>query len=94
LKVGLSFVLVFIGAKMLLDPHLPELTEEGTVHSALWFQVEIPTSVSLLVVGSVISVSILLSIVATRREAQLAAMAQRTSSHDLPPPPPPPGATP
>ena len=60
LKIGLSVVLVFIGAKMLLDPHhyLP----------AKWFQVEIPTGTSLLVVGGIIATSILLSVTATKRE--------------------------
>jgi len=59
LKVGLSVVLVFIGVKMLLDPHgQPEK----------WFQVEIPTGVSLLVVGVIILTSILLSVTAARRE--------------------------
>jgi tellurite resistance protein TerC len=60
LKVGLSVVLVFIGAKMLLTPH-----GEGAHH---WFQVEIPTNVSLLVVGMIIATSMLLSITATKRE--------------------------
>ncbi|MFM2082792.1 MAG: hypothetical protein RL380_1483 [Verrucomicrobiota bacterium] len=60
LKVGLSVVLIFIGAKMLIAPH-----GDGA-HQ--WFQVEIPTSVSLLVVGAIIATSILLSITATKRE--------------------------
>ncbi len=59
LKVGLSFVLVFIGGKMLLDPH---------GHPPKWFQVEIPSSVSLLVVGSIIATSIAVSVVAGRYE--------------------------
>jgi tellurite resistance protein TerC len=59
LKVGLSFVLVFIGAKMLLDPH---------DQPPKWFQVEIPSSVSLLVVGGIIATSIVMSIVAGRRD--------------------------
>ena len=42
LKSGLSVVLVFIGAKMLLDPH--DLPPRG-------IQIEIPTSISLLVVA-------------------------------------------
>jgi len=62
LKVGLSFVLVFIGGKMLLDSH---------GKTPKWFQVEIPSSVSLLVVGAIILTSISLSIVATRRERRL-----------------------
>ncbi len=59
LKIGLSVVLVFIGAKMLLDPH---------GQPPQWYQVEMPTSVSLLVVGVIILTSILLSITATQRE--------------------------
>ena len=59
LKVGLSFVLVFIGVKMLLDPH-DEMPQ--------WFQVDISSGVSLLVVGGIIATSIALSIVAGRRE--------------------------
>ncbi len=60
LKVGLSLVLVFIGVKMLLDPH--------GKHPPLWFQVEIPISVSLLVVGGIILISIAVSIVTSRRK--------------------------
>ena len=59
LKVGLSFVLVFIGAKMLLDPHGDQ---------PQWFQVDIPSSVSLLVVGAIIATSIAMSVVAGRRD--------------------------
>jgi len=59
LKIGLSIVLVFIGAKMLLDPHEA---------AAKWYQVEIPTGVSLLVVAAIIGISIALSITAARRE--------------------------
>jgi tellurite resistance protein TerC len=59
LKSGLSLVLVFIGVKMLLDPH---------DSPPRWFQVDIPVSVSLLVVGVIILVSIFLSIIAGRRE--------------------------
>jgi tellurite resistance protein TerC len=59
LKIGLSVVLVFAGAKMLVEPHGP---------SSQWFQIEIPTSVSLLVVAVILSVSIALSVIAARRE--------------------------
>jgi tellurite resistance protein TerC len=58
LKVGLSLVLVFIGVKMLLDPH---------DSPPRWFQVEIPISISLLVVGGIILISIVLSITSGRR---------------------------
>ena len=62
LKVGLSFVLVFIGAKMLLDPHGGQ---------PQWFQVDIPSSVSLLVVGAIIATSIAMSVVAGRRDKRV-----------------------
>jgi len=58
LKVGLSFVLVFIGVKMLLDPH---------ERNPNWYQVEISSGISLLVVGVIILTSVALSIVATQR---------------------------
>lgn len=61
LKVGLSFVLVFIGAKMLLAPHGPEQK---------WFQVHIDSNVSLLVVAAIIAGSMLVSVIAARREKQ------------------------
>lgn len=60
LKYGLSIVLVFIGLKMLLDPHDRE--------PPLWFQVEIPIGVSLLVVGAIILTSVALSVVSAKRE--------------------------
>jgi tellurite resistance protein TerC len=63
LKVGLSVVLIFIGVKMLLDPH------EGM--QPLWFQVEIPISISLLVVAAIILTSILLSVAVAYREKKL-----------------------
>jgi tellurite resistance protein TerC len=59
LKTGLSGVLLFIGTKMLLEPHGP---------SPLWFQVKIPTGLSLLVVAAILSAAIVLSVVAARRE--------------------------
>jgi TerC family integral membrane protein len=60
LKYGLPLVLVFMGVEMLLDPHdrVPPL----------WFQVDIPTSISLLVVAGIFLVSILASVVAAMRE--------------------------
>ena len=63
LKVGLSLVLVFIGVKMLLDPH---------DSPRRWFQVDIPISVSLLVVGGIILISIVLSITSGRRNQRSA----------------------
>ena len=59
LKYGLPLVLVFMGVEMLLDPH---------DRPPRWFQVDIPTSVSLLVVAGILLVSIVLSVTATRRE--------------------------
>lgn len=61
LKVGLSFVLVFIGVKMLVDPH---------DHPPKWFQVDIPTHVSLLVVAGIIFISIAVSVIAAWRETR------------------------
>jgi tellurite resistance protein TerC len=58
LKIGLSVVLAFVGLKMLLDPH---------DHPPRWFQMEIPTGVSLLVVAAILSISIALSVTAARR---------------------------
>jgi len=63
LKYGLSIVLVFIGVKMLIDPHL----EEGETVRHFW-QYKIPISLSLAVVVVIILGSILLSLLASRRE--------------------------
>jgi tellurite resistance protein TerC len=62
LKYGLPLVLVFMGVEMLLDPHdrLPPL----------WFQVDVPTSVSLLVVAGILLISVVLSVTAAHREAR------------------------
>ena len=59
LKIGLSIVLAFIGMKMLLDPH---------GRPPQWFQIEISTTVSLLVVAAILLISIALSVTAARRE--------------------------
>lgn len=60
LKIGLSVVLVFIGVKMLIDPHdNPE---------PKWFQVEIPTGISLMVVATIIIIAIVLSVMVAERE--------------------------
>jgi tellurite resistance protein TerC len=60
LKPGLSIVLIFIGIKMLIDPHdrIPPL----------WFQVDIPISVSLMIVAAIIITAIVLSVTAAWRE--------------------------
>jgi len=60
LKFGLAIVLVFIGVKMLLDPHDDE-------HPKPW-QVDIPVSTSLVVVASIILGSIAASVIALWRE--------------------------
>jgi tellurite resistance protein TerC len=62
LKIGLSFVLAFIGVKMLLDPHDRPIQ---------WFQIEIPTGVSLLIVAAILSISIALSVTAAWREKKI-----------------------
>jgi tellurite resistance protein TerC len=59
LKYGLALVLVFIGVKMLIDPH------ENTPR---WFQADVPVGISLMTVGGIILTSIILSIIASRRE--------------------------
>ncbi len=60
LKFGLSLVLVFIGVKMLLDPH--------DRPPRWWFQVEIPAPISLLAIAAIILISIALSVVAAHRD--------------------------
>ena len=62
LKYGLPLVLVFMGVEMLLDPHERQ--------PPLWFQFDVPTSVSLLVVAGILLVSIVLSVTAAKREAR------------------------
>jgi tellurite resistance protein TerC len=59
LKIGLSVVLAFVGLKMLLDPH---------DHPPRWFQIEIPTGVSLMTVATIILIAILLSVMVAERE--------------------------
>jgi len=59
LSVGLSVVLMFIGVKMLIDPHEKK---------PQWYQWDMPDNVSLMVVMGIIAVAILASVVAARRE--------------------------
>jgi tellurite resistance protein TerC len=59
LNVGLAVVLMFIGVKMLLDPH---------DDPPKWFQVDISNSLSLGVVLGLIGLSILISVMAARRD--------------------------
>jgi tellurite resistance protein TerC len=59
LKFGLSVVLVFVGVKMLLDPHDED---------PKWFQVEIPTNVSLMTIAAVVLSTVVLSTMVAERE--------------------------
>jgi tellurite resistance protein TerC len=68
LKIGLSVVLVFVGAKMLLDPH---------GHEPKWFQVEIPTGVSLMIVATVVLIAIVLSTMVAEREKRTSRTARQ-----------------
>lgn len=61
LKVGLAVILVFIGVKMLIDPH---------DNPPKWFQYDIPDVTALLVVVIMIAIAILASMIKSRREAQ------------------------
>jgi tellurite resistance protein TerC len=61
LKVGLALVLVFIGIKMLIDPH---------ESPPKWFQSNLPTPVSLAVVAGIIAASMAVSLLAAQRERQ------------------------
>jgi tellurite resistance protein TerC len=58
LKVGLSFVLVFVGVKMLIDPH-------GAPPQ--WYQYKIEANASLIVVGVIILGSMVISVAAKQR---------------------------
>jgi len=66
LKIGLSVVLVFIGVKMLLDPHLDEM--HPAVTKRFWFQVQIEPGISLAIVTSIILTSVVFSVIVARRE--------------------------
>src|SRR5438046_1431056 len=68
LKVGLSLVLCFIGTKMLLGA----------------WDVDIPITMSLAVVASIISTSIVFSVSVTRREPAAAKKAEQDSGPDSP----------
>ncbi|HEX4263660.1 MAG TPA: TerC family protein [Verrucomicrobiae bacterium] len=64
LKYGLAVVLVFIGVKMLIDPH--------DNPKPLWFQTDISISISLITVAAIILISILASLIAAWREKKQA----------------------
>jgi tellurite resistance protein TerC len=68
LKYGLAAVLVFIGGKMLLDPH-NDLDPDKPLK---WFQVDISTSLSLIIVAGILLIAIVLSVVATYRDKRKA----------------------
>lgn len=59
LKFGLSVVLVFVGLKMLIEPHGSE---------AHWFQYDIPNGMSLLIIGLILGLAMVVSVAAARRE--------------------------
>jgi tellurite resistance protein TerC len=59
LKYGLSLVLVFVGVKMLIDPH---------EHKRFWFQWDMPDRLSLVVVAGIIVASIALSVITAQVE--------------------------
>jgi tellurite resistance protein TerC len=60
LKYGLPLVLVFMGIEMLIDPH-----EHNPPY---WWQLDIPTSVSLVVVAGILLISIVLSVTVAQRD--------------------------
>ncbi|HVU27027.1 MAG TPA: TerC family protein [Verrucomicrobiae bacterium] len=62
LKTGLAAVLIFVGVKMLLSPHGRE---------PQWFQVEISTLISLLVIAGIFLTCIILSVIVARHEKKL-----------------------
>lgn len=70
LKIGLSIVLAFIGVKMLLDPH--HAKDTAAAAERFWFQVEIPTPVSLAVVAGVILISVLVSVLTGKKSDEAA----------------------
>ena len=59
LKYGLAVVLIFIGIKMLIDPH---------DNPPRWFQADIPISASLIAVAAIILISIIASVISAQRE--------------------------
>lgn len=63
LKFGLSAVLVFVGGKMLLEPHGARTQ---------WFQCNIPNGVSLLVMGAILGAAMAVSVIVARRHRGVA----------------------
>ncbi|MBU6410231.1 MAG: TerC/Alx family metal homeostasis membrane protein [Verrucomicrobia bacterium] len=74
LKAGLSSVLIFAGAKMILAPHgrQPE-----------WFAVHIPAGRALGIIAAILLISIALSLAAEQREKKTARM-MKSSKSNLP----------
>lgn len=62
LKFGLALVLVFVGAKMLVEPH---------GHASQWWQCEIPNGAALLAIAAIVAVAMALSVAAARRERRV-----------------------
>ncbi|MDB6022668.1 MAG: Integral rane protein TerC [Pedosphaera sp.] len=61
LKIGLSVVLIFIGVKMLIDPH---------EQAPRWFQYDIPDGASLVVVVIIIAIAILASMMTAQPQKE------------------------
>lgn len=59
LKFGLALVLVFVGIKMLLEPHGP---------SPLWFQLTIPNHLCLMFIAGVFALAMMISVAVARHE--------------------------
>ena len=59
LKFGLSVVLVFVGGKMLIEPH---------GRTPQWYQYTVPNGVALLVIAAILAVAMVCSVAAARRE--------------------------
>lgn len=59
-KTGISVVLIFIGAKMVMDPH---------DHPPAWYQFDIPDGIALAVVVCIIGLSIAASLVSARKQS-------------------------
>jgi len=62
LRAGLAAVLVFVGVKMLLDPH---------DRAPRWFQLKIPTTASLLVITLIVATAIGFSLRAAEHEQKI-----------------------
>ena len=61
LKYGLALVLVFVGVKMLIDPH---------THTPQWYQSKLSTGLSLGIVISILATAVMTSVLSARLEAK------------------------